>query len=59
MATKDKGVAVTGVISPGMREAIEDYRWKNRKTVSDVVRDAFDAWAAQNKIKVAEPTAGE
>lgn len=56
---KDKGIAVTGVVSPGMREAIEEYRWQNRKTVSDVVRDAFDAWAAQNKIKVAEPKSAE
>lgn len=57
--TKTKGLPVTGVVSPEMREAIEAHRWANRKTVSEVVRDAFDAWARENKIKVATPAPGE
>lgn len=41
---------VTGGVSPEMREALEEYRWKNRKTISEVVREAIEFWAAANDV---------
>lgn len=41
---------VTGGVSPEMREALEEYRWKNRKTISEVVREAIEFWAASNDV---------
>ena len=47
MATTQKKETqqITGTIPAWLREAVEDYRWENRLTVSEVVRDAFEVWA--------------
>ena len=60
MAKNDKveSVPVTGSIPVGLRDAIEEYRWANRKTVSEVVREAIEAYARDKGIKPA-PTAPE
>lgn len=43
---KTKNTPVTGTVSAELREFIEEYRWSNRKTVSEVVREAFETWGA-------------
>lgn len=41
---------VTGGITPDLREAIEDYRWSARQTVSEVVREALESWSVGKGI---------
>ena len=51
MAKVDK-VAITGTISPDMREAIEEYRWSHRMSLSDVVVSALRLWAKENGVNL-------
>lgn len=50
---------VTGAVTPELREALEEYRWKNRKTVSEVVRGALETWAKGEGIWSDEKPEGE
>lgn len=47
---------LTGGVTPGTREAVESYRWQNRMTVSQVVRQAVEEWCAKRDLKIVEPT---
>lgn len=49
--------AITGTIRPELREAVEDYRWSHRMSVSDVVGQALEVWAEAKGVKVPEPAA--
>lgn len=53
----EKKIAITGTISPELREAVENYRWDNRMSLSDVVTQALGEWADKRGVSVekAEP----
>jgi hypothetical protein len=46
MATeaKAKRVNVSGTVTPALNEFIEEHRWTNRLSKSDVINDALVAW---------------
>lgn len=41
---------VTGAVTPELREALENHRWSNRKTLSEVIREAVEYWAQANDL---------
>lgn len=45
---KPNRLNVSGTVSPELHEFLEDYRWTNRKSRSDVVSEALEAWAKSN-----------
>ena len=47
-----KKVAITGTVTPALREAVEDYRWSNRMSLSDVVTEAIETWASAKGVTV-------
>lgn len=48
-----KKVAITGTVTPALREAVEDYRWSHRMSLSDVVTEAIETWARAKGVTVA------
>jgi len=52
-----KNTTVSVKLSPGEREALENYRWDNRMEVSDVLRKAITSFFAAEGVKVTEPVA--
>ena len=56
---KAQNSPVTGTVPAPLREAIEDYRWKNRMTVSDVVREAFEVWVREQGISTPDDAPAE
>lgn len=55
--TKDKRINVSGTVTPALHEFIENYRWSNRKSKSDVINEALLSWAKGNGFT--EPATGE
>lgn len=49
---KEKTVTINGSITETQNETIEDYRWKNRLSRSDVLRLAVDAFI--DKLKTSD-----
>ena len=47
-----KKVAITGTVTPALREAVEDYRWSHRMSLSDVVTEAIETWARDKGVTV-------
>lgn len=54
---KDKRINVSGTVTPALHEFLEEFRWSNRLTKSDVVNAALVEWAKAKGFE--EPTAGE
>ena len=52
-----KNTTVSVKLSPGEREALENYRWDNRMEVSDVLRKAITSFFTAEVVKVTEPAA--
>lgn len=42
----EKKIAITGTVTPALREAVEEYRWANRMSLSDVVTEALTEWSS-------------
>ena len=47
---------VTGSITVELREALENYRWPARKTMSEAVREGLEFWAKDKGIWSPETT---
>jgi hypothetical protein len=54
---KDKRINVSGTVTPALHEFLEEFRWSNRLTKSDVVNAALVEWAKAKGFE--EPTNGE
>jgi predicted transcriptional regulator len=48
--TRGKGKQVSATVSPELYDALEDYGWNNRKTRTDLVRQAVEEFAERNGI---------
>lgn len=42
---KPKNAPIAGTVPFELREIVEDYRWEQRLTVSQVLREAVETWA--------------
>lgn len=47
-APKVKRVNVSGTVTPELNEFIEEHRWTNRLSKSDVINAALEAWGTAN-----------
>jgi hypothetical protein len=54
-ATQEKRVNVSGTVSAALHEFIEEHRWANRMSKSDVINAALVKWGVENGF--AEPQA--
>jgi len=52
-------VAVTGSVPPELKEALEDYRWSQRKTLSEVIREAVETFIESKGLEVKTPATDE
>lgn len=43
-------VTISGAVPAVLSEAVEGYRWENRKSRADVVKDALTMWAESNNL---------
>jgi predicted DNA-binding protein len=53
--TRGKGKQVSATVSPELYDALEDYGWNNRKTRTDLVRQAVEEFAERNGILAPAP----
>lgn len=58
MATKaPKRINVSGTVTPELHEFIEEHRWSNRMSKSDVINKALEDWGKANGF--VQPKASE
>jgi hypothetical protein len=59
MATKveTKRINVSGTVTPELHEFIEEFRWSNRMSKSDVINAALVEWGGKHGFS--QPEAGE
>jgi hypothetical protein len=43
-------VTISGSVSAVLSECVEDYKWSNRLSRADVLKDALTLWANEHKL---------
>lgn len=54
-----KRINVSGTVTPALHEFIEEHRWSNRLSKSDVINAALVAWGEANGFKEPEVSEGD